>query len=169
MSFLALFLATAAVSADAATARAPVRLADNAAPTKESRITVTIAVRQVTKGKQRRVLVDFRFQNHGPRPRPLEKWVALDPAVDTGLLRIHKADGTPVGFLGRQSSRRVEPEDYVTLAPGESRVVKDVDITALYEWPSSADVLSVEYRAYSLWGKDMRLLQSSPVELKFEP
>jgi hypothetical protein len=148
-------------------AHAPSRihLAD-VGPIRRSAIVVAIELREDTTGPTRRILADFKFTNRASRPKNLERWLLLKaPKLEMNLLRIRTADGTAIPYVGPQINRRILPTDYLTLLPGETRVAKDVDVTAAYQWPAAAGALSVEYRAISVYRNQMEILESESVNL----
>ena len=140
-------------------------LAD-AGPIKRSAIVVQIELREITVGKTRRILADFKFKNRSGRPKTLEKWLLLNsPRLEMDLLRVRSADGTLIPYAGPRRIRRILATDYVILLPGETRLVKDVDVTAAYQWPEGAAGLSIEYRGFSLYRNQTEFLESESVTL----
>jgi hypothetical protein len=145
--------------------------AREAAHMKRSPITVKIQVRQRMVEGQRRVLVDFEFKNPTKGDEELEKWLALDPPlVEIALLQIEKADGSPIPYVGRHINRGgVGKEGYLRLSSGASRVVRGVDVTAVYDWPATPQRLTVRYDALSIAHGGLRILSSTGQQLDYVP
>ncbi len=138
---------------------------------KPSDIEVRINVRQAGGREKKHVLVDFEFKNHSRVKKRLEKWLALDPPVVTdALLQVKKVDGSPIKYIGRHYNRSGATKDeYLSLAPGQSRIVRDVDVTAVYDWPPDAQKLMISYEAFSFGQKIMEVVQSPTHELDYVP
>jgi hypothetical protein len=170
--FLILILATA-IPTGGKTAGSPSKdrdpqplLVADAGPIKRSAIVVEIELREVTAGKTRQILADFKFKNRSGRPKTLEKWLLLSPPrLEMDLLRVRTADGTLIPYAGPRRIRKILSTDYLTLLPGETRQVKDVDVTAAYDWPAGAVGLFVEYRGFSLHQNQTEFLESKSVTL----
>ena len=145
--------------------------AREAANMKLSPIAVQIQVRQAIVDGRRRVLVDFEFKNTTKTDEQLEKWLALDPPiVEIALLRIERADGSPIPYIGRHINRGgVGKEGYLVLPAGASRVVRSVDVTAVYDWPATPQVLTLRYEAFSAAHGELRVLKSTDQRLDYVP
>src|SRR4051812_27884382 len=75
------------------------RLAEHFEP---SALAVAIAVRAASVEGAGRILVDVVIENPTSADERLERWLALEPPkVTTALLRISRADGSPVRYIGR--------------------------------------------------------------------
>lgn len=136
-----------------------------------SDIQVEIQVRQVTMGNERRVLVDFEFRNPTDTKKDIEKWLALEPpVVEIALLRITKADGSAIRYVGEHINRGgIGKEGYLHLAAGASRRVEGVDVTNAYAWPETAQDVIVRYEALSAGQGDLRVLKSKDHKLEYVP
>ena len=96
-----------------------------------SALTVAITVRPASIEGQGHILVDFEFKNPTSSDERLEKWLALEPPeVTIALLRISRADGSPVRYIGEHINRRhIGAASYLRIPARGSRVVKAVDVT----------------------------------------
>jgi hypothetical protein len=138
---------------------------------KHSRITASIRVRQTGEGDRLRVLVSFEFRNEGRTQARIEKWKVLDPpVVDSPILELVRQDGSRIRYRGKFGYREpLEDKDYLRLAPGEVRTVRDVDVTDVFDFPKEAQRLSIRYSAFTEANPELQVIESPCVELDYQP
>jgi hypothetical protein len=145
---------------------------DPVANFKPSALTVAITVHEASVEGRRRILVDFEFKNPTSKDEHLERWLALEPReITLALLRILMPDGSPIPYIGRHFNRghHIGVESYLRIAAGGTRVVRDVDATAVYDWPPTPQRLTVRYEAFTMSHGTLRLLRSSNQSLDYVP
>ena len=137
---------------------------------KPSPIAVHLAIHQSSRADGGRIYVDVDFRNTSSAPQRLEKWLALEPPeVNGALLLIRRSDGTQIKYTGRHVHRNgPRKQDYVTFRPGETRVVKDVDVTDAFGWPRTPETITVAYWAMS-FDRELTLLRSPAMDLRYVP
>jgi hypothetical protein len=139
---------------------------------KPSPLTVAITVCEAGSAGQRRILVDFDFKNPTRREERLEKWLALHPnEVTVALLHVSRSDGTRIPYIGRHINRghRIGAASYLRIPAKGTRVVKDVDVTTVYDWPKAPQTLTISYEAITTAHGALQLLRSGSQSLDYFP
>jgi hypothetical protein len=120
-----------------------------------SPIHAVVKVEQRGKAGARRVLVDLELRNGGKAPARLAWWLVPNPPyISSSVFRLYAGDGSPLGCIGKHYHRAPprRPQDFLTLGPGERRVMTGVDITDSYALPPNDETITIKYEV--LTGND---------------
>jgi hypothetical protein len=141
---------------------------------KRSGIAVRLSVRQEIVNDRLRVLVSFEFKNDSKRKQRLRRDLLSDIARHGDVeLRVNVVDKDDYGVFYTGPFVRLylpmESSEFVTLKPGESRVIPDLDFTDMYCWPDSAQKLTLWFEAQALQSSEEEILRSDPVSFDYRP